>query len=165
MKNIALALLAGLLVFSSCMKNNNSNYCTNVAPSEEADDMRAFCMSNGITPQIDDTTGIFYQVTSPGSPDRLSNQYDTVTMAVTTKLLNGTQLQKNDSVVALRQDVPALLFFAVSKIGESGQIKMISPSAYAYGCSGAKNNSGAQVVPPNSPLYYEIRVIKIGKYK
>ncbi|MEX6688296.1 hypothetical protein QTN47_12355 [Danxiaibacter flavus] len=164
MKKTAFALLAGLMVLASCMKNNN-NYCTNVAPSEEADDIRAFCMSNGITPQIDDTTGIFYQITSPGSPDRLSNQYDTVKMAVVTKLLNGTQLQKNDSVVALMQNVPALLLFGLNKIGISGQIKMVSPSAYAYGCNGAKDNSGNQVVPPNSPLYYEIRVLNIGKYK
>ncbi len=164
MKKTAFVLLAGMIALASCMKSN-SNACTNVPPSEEADDIRAYCYNNGIAPQVDDTTGIFYQVVSSGAADRIGSQYDTIIMSVVTKLLNGTQLQKNDSVMAMTQNVPTLLLFGINKIGEGGQIKMVSPSAYAYGCNGAKDNSGAQVVPANSPLYYEIKLLKLGKYK
>jgi FKBP-type peptidyl-prolyl cis-trans isomerase FkpA len=164
MKKIAFVLLAGLIVFASCMKTSN-NYCTNVSPSDEADDIRAFCMTNGISYQVDDTTGIFYQITNTGNSVRATNGYDTITMAVITKLLNGTQLQQNDSVVTFANSVPALLMFGVNKIGEGGQIKMVSPSTYAYGCNGAKDNSGNQIVPANAPLYYEIKLSSIKKYK
>jgi len=45
---------------------------------------------------------------------------------------------------------------ALPYIQQGGRIKMILPSVLAYGCTGISGT-----VPPNSPLYYDIVLIKV----
>jgi hypothetical protein len=47
---------------------------------------------------------------------------------------------------------------ALPYIQEGGRIKMILPSVFAYGCT-----VYPAPVPPNSPLYYDIVLIKLNK--
>ncbi|MBC7650418.1 MAG: FKBP-type peptidyl-prolyl cis-trans isomerase, partial [Deinococcales bacterium] len=41
------------------------------------------------------------------------------------------------------------------------RIKLLVPSALAYGCKGAKNAAGAFIIPENAPVYFDINLISV----
>jgi len=47
------------------------------------------------------------------------------------------------------------------KIQTGGHIKLLIPSAYAYGCQGVQNNQGVQVIASNAPLYFDVTLVSI----
>src|SRR5882757_9466476 len=77
-----LAILTFIMT-AGCGKGSDSSYtpCTDVAPSTDSTALLTFAKSNGITP-VKDTTGIYYQVITPGtgaSPNDNSQVFITYT--------------------------------------------------------------------------------------
>jgi len=147
--------LAAAFIFIACSKKNDTT-CNPVSPASESNAIAAFCTSNGIVYSVD-TNGIYYQIVDEGSGETASLD-SIITVTYTTSLLNGEVIDDHsvDPVsLPLNQFIEGWRI-AIPYIQEGGHIKMVIPSALAYGCTGIPN-----VVPPNSPLYYDVVLIAV----
>ncbi len=155
MKKIATALAAISILLLSCAKNN-SGYtpCTDVSPASEDSTMRAFCQKDTIT-AVKDTFGLYYQVITPGT-GAVPNLNSIVSVRYTGSLLNGTVFDKEDSTISFPlNSVIAGWQIGIPYIKKGGHIKLIIPSAYAYGCTGYAS------IPPNAILYFDIQLMDV----
>ncbi len=157
MKKILGLSLATVIGLAACVKS--STPCQDQDPKSEVTEMQAFCISNGIS-YTTDSSSILYQIIEPGTTPAIANSYDTVTIKYEGKLLNGTTFDKSDSLVAYAGGFVPGFSYALQKIKEGGRIKMVIPSAYAYGCNGS-----GTAIPANSPIYFDVTLLKVRPYK
>jgi FKBP-type peptidyl-prolyl cis-trans isomerase len=105
------------------------------------------------------STGFYYEILAPGSTNK-PQQSSQVYVAY-----KGTFL---DGKVFDQQSNPGLTGFllnnlidgwklAIPLIGKGGKIRISVPSSLAYGCQG--ESRGAEAIPPNTPLYFEIELV------
>lgn len=141
-------------VLVGCKKDNEGG-CSATSPAEEAAEMAAFCASLGMIYTVD-TNGIFFQIIDRGTglqPDINSN----ITVTYTTATLDGNVIEDKTAspiTLPLNQFIEGWRI-ALPYIQKGGRIKMVVPSALAYGCT------GTNTVAPNSPLYYDISLIEV----
>ncbi len=148
-----LAVIALIFVLSAqtgCNKAEPCNLTVNYLPDRNTAQnaaMVAFCTARNIN-YTTDTSGILYQIITPGSSKR-PNLCETISMTYTGTLLNGTQFDAGTISYPLSQLILGWQI-AVPKIGKGGRIKVVIPSSLGYG---AQANGG---IPANSPLYFDI---------
>ncbi len=110
--------------------------------------MISFAVNNGIS-YTTHQSGILYQIILSGN-----NNYPTISSDITVdyvgKLMNGTTFDSSNNVTFPLNALIEGWKIGVPLIGIGGRIKLIIPSSLAYGCQ------GAGIVPPNSPLYFDI---------
>lgn len=141
------------MIISSCTKDES---CTPQAVSAEKNDMIAYCTANGIN-YTQDPSGILYEIVNPGTgtqPTATSKVY----IYYTGKLLNGTIFDQLSDPTKSGWYLSNLIEgwrIAIPLIKKGGRIKMVIPSALAYGCKG----SGS--IQPNTPLYFDVTVTEV----
>ena len=144
--------LSGFL-FWGCVKNKS---CNPNPPSSEAPQILAYASTNGMTVTAH-PSGLYYQIISQGS-GATANANSKIFITYDGRLLNGTQFD--------HQDVPNVSGWALSgliegwKIGipliqKGGRIKLLIPSALAYGCE------PYQTLPGSSVLYFDITLVDV----
>jgi FKBP-type peptidyl-prolyl cis-trans isomerase FkpA len=158
MKRWTLVLMGlSLITYFGCGKSAPSTAaCTNALPYSESADLLKFA-DDSIHATFD-SSGIYYEIVDSGlasaKPSLSSYMYvnyigklmnNTIFDSATHSPLGGYQLQ---------QLIPAWQF-GLTKIGVGGRIRLLIPSAYAYGCN------GYLTIPPNSPLYFDITLLSI----
>lgn len=152
----ALTLCALLLtVNSGCRKD-----CSPKPVSAEADAMIAYANSIGMT-AVAHSSGIYYEILDPGvGATPASSAYIAITYVG--KLLNGDVFDQMSTPnnTAENPHWPLSGLIEGWKIGipllkEGGKIRLLIPSALAYGCEGR----GA--IPGNSPLFFEVSLVDI----
>jgi len=149
-----LSFFIAVAVFIACNKKNDA--CMPVSPDSESASIATFCNEYGIDYTIDDN-GIYYQIIDPGYGETASLD-SVITVTYTTSLLTGDVIDdRSDSAItgALNQFIEGWRI-AIPYIQEGGHIKMVIPSVLAYGCTGISG-----LVPPNSPLYCDVVLIKV----
>lgn len=137
--------------FFGCIKQSSTTTCTNQTAASERTQLVAFCAANSIT-YSEDTNGIFYQIIDPGSGS-VPTIDSIVTITYTAKFLDGTVLVDKTTYPEtdyLKNFLEGLRI-AIPYIKESGHIKIVIPSSLLFGCTGYPG-----VVPPNTPLYYDL---------
>jgi len=142
-----------LLALGGCMKKDEG--CTAVDPSVEKPAMISYCVSNNIL-YTQHSSGILYQIVDPGygatpTPNSL------IYVSYTGKLLDGTIFDAQASPTTgfyLRNTIDGWIT-GIPLIKKGGYIRMVIPSYMAYGCNGQGG------IPPNSPLYFEVRLIDV----
>jgi FKBP-type peptidyl-prolyl cis-trans isomerase FkpA len=144
-----LLLVAGVftLWFTGCVKDEVG--CTNVNPSAEEPQILAYAAASGITP-TKHVSGLYYQIIDSGM-GVTPNINSVVTVNYTGKFLNGTQFDK--SVTDVKFPLSGVIegwIIGIPLIKKGGKIKLIVPSALAYGCT------NVQTIPSNSILYFEV---------
>ncbi len=147
---------ASILIFISCKKQHD-NGCMPAMPSTEAPSMAAFCTSNNINYTVD-SNGIYYQVINPGSGSKATID-STVTVTYSTSLLSGQVIDSSHTVTPVTLPLNQFIEgwqIAIPYIQEGGHLRMVVPSALAYGCTGIQN-----LVPSNSPLYFDVVLIDV----
>lgn len=153
MKTKILFALFGLMILTgSCLKDN---VCKNKSIDSEDAAMQALAVSNGMT-ATRHSSGLYYQITTQGSganPTLTSN----VSVRYVGKLANGNVFDQQTSPTAL---YPVNGFisgwqYGLPLIKKGGSIKLIIPSALAYGCV----QQGS--IPANSILYFEIDLVDV----
>jgi len=73
------------------------------------------------------------------------------------KFLNGDNFDSTTSPVTYELDsLVQGLQYGLLKIRAGGRIKLLVPSALAFGCVGKGN------IPPNTPLYFDVSLINVG---
>lgn len=152
MRRFALALSVCLMVLSSgCLKDStNGTNCQDKTVQSEAATIQAYATNQGITATAD-PSGLYYQITNPGtgiSPTVNSKVFVTYTG----KLLDGSTFDSGTTPVSgwLLSDLIRGWQIGLPLLKKGGSIKLIIPSALAYGCRGKAS------IPGNTILYFDI---------
>lgn len=137
-----------------CNKSDNDNSCTVVPPSNEEQAILAYNAANNIN-GVKDETGLYYEILDPGTGGS-PNLNSQIFIKYTGKLTNGTvfdsQNDPNRTGWRLATLIPGWQI-AIPKLKKTGKIKMVVPSALAYGCRENGN------IPANSILYFEVELV------
>jgi len=139
---IASLFIFGLLSQTSCSKSSAS----------ETDQMTSYAAKNNIT-YVSDPSGVLYQIITAGNSNK-PRLTSTITVTYTGKLMNDKTFDSGTITYPLNNLIPGWQI-ALPLIGEGGQIKILIPSSLGYGSSG----SGS--IPGNSPLYFDISLLKV----
>lgn len=132
-------------------------------PAYEDESIRKYIASLGF--QSSDfektSTGIYYKIDALGTGEFL-NESTNFKAAYDLKFLDGASFQKADSATFNLKEVIPAWREVMPKVKESGKIRMLIPSAQAYGFEGRKDqNTGAVAIPPFASLDYEVQVVKV----
>ena len=140
MKNLFVFVCLVFLSCSGCSKQETG--CTPVEPKAEEPAILAYIAAESIH-AAKHSTGIYYEILNPGTGAAATTNSH-VSVTYTGKLLNGTKFDESTTPV----DFPLSNVIEGWQIGiplikKGGRIKLIIPSALAYGCNG----NGP--IPPN----------------
>ncbi len=158
MKKMMLLLVVAGGLFASCGKKESTAACTNADPATEEPNIIAYNAAQGIT-AMKDPTGVYYQIITMGTGVR-PTQSSLVTVQYRGKLIsNGVQFDSAVSAAGVQFRLSQLIpgwQVGIPMIRVGGKIKLIVPSAYAYGCQGSP-----PTIPGNAPLYFEISLLDV----
>ena len=147
-------LLGMMYLFSlgSCLKEEG---CNSRSISSEEPAMQTFATANSIN-TTRHSSGLYYEVTNPGT-GTIPTINSTVSVRYVGKLLNGTVFdsQTTSTVTFPLSGVIAGWQIGIPLIAKGGSIKLIIPSALAYGCN------GVGTIPPDSILYFEVDLVDV----
>ena len=154
MTKFTLTLLLASLIFlgGSCLKDKSCN-ARSIASEEPA--MQTFAANNGIT-ATRHSSGLYYQVTTAGT-GATPTLSSTVSVRYVGKLMNGTIFDSQNGTPVtfpLNGVIPGWQI-GIPLVSKGGTIKLIIPSAMAYGCT------GYGTIPPDSPLYFEVNLVDV----
>jgi FKBP-type peptidyl-prolyl cis-trans isomerase len=154
MKRTVVILSVSMLLFgsTSCLKDNS---CQDKTVQSEQAAITAYATANGIT-GISHSSGVYYQVTNPGSgvTPSVTNQ---VSVRYTGKLLDGTVFDSQTGTpvsFGLGGTIPGFQI-ALQLVQKGGTIKFIIPSSLAYGCAGTNG------IPGGSILFFEVQLVDV----
>ena len=153
MKQFFAVLVVFSVLCSSCGKKETG--CEPVPVANEKSQLIAYCNANNIS-YTEHTSGVYYQIMDPGtgpSPTTAS----TISFVYTGKHFDNTVFDASANPVTypLSGLIDAWKI-TLPLIKKGGRIKIITPSALAYSCTGSKNNLGQVVIQPNEPLFFEV---------
>ena len=147
------------ILFVSC-KKTSSNNCTYtesnaVAPPSEIASVQAYVNANHPA-AIQHSSGLFYEITNPGTGTATPGVCSTVTVKYTGTLTNGTQFDANTTGVSF---VLGQLILGWQKgiplIRAGGSINLYIPPSLGYG----SNTVGT--IPANSILVFTIQLMDV----
>ena len=146
-------LISVFFLVAGCKKNSG---CTPVSPEVEASQIIEYNSKNGIVTQ-QFSNKIYYKIVDSGYGSRPTSS-SSVVATYSAKLLNNTVFDVASSPVTFKlSDVIEGWQIGLPLLQKGGEMILIIPSAYAYGCNG---NSKLKV-PENAVLVYDIRLIDI----
>ena len=152
MNNFLLIACLLIMSFSRCSKNETG--CMPVKPEAEEPQIMAYAARDSIHVNKH-SSGIYYEIIDPGSGlTPTLNSWLRVTY--TGKLLNETKFDEKTNPVDFNLSrVIEGWQIGLPLIKKGGRIKLIIPSAYAYGCNGRSS------IPPNSALFFDVNLIDV----
>jgi FKBP-type peptidyl-prolyl cis-trans isomerase FkpA len=158
-KYVLFALIAGILVASSCLKGSNSgtttcsyDACALKAPDSEVVKVAAYIAANNIT-AVKHCSGMYYTIVTPGSGDSPTS-CSNIAINYTGTFTNGNVFDKSTSPVAFsllnlitgwKDGVPLLK--------RGGKIKLYIPPSLGYG------PNQYSTIPGNSILIFDIELL------
>ena len=156
MKKFVLFLFLGsiLLNYTGCVKS--PDVCTPKTVESEEAQILAYANANSII-TTRHSSGLYYQIISAGS-GTTPNPNSRIFIRYVGKLMNGVIFDQKDDHTQTGWTLGTLIAgwqFGVPLIQKGGKIRLIIPSALAYGCQA----NGP--IPANSILYFEIELIDV----
>lgn len=152
MKNFLLVTCLLIMSCTGCSKQEKG--CMTVEPAAEEPQILAYAKADSLQ-VTKHSSGIYYQIINPGSGGAPS-QNSNVSATYIGQLLNGTTFDKQTTPTSFNLgEVIEGWQIGIPLIKKGGRIKLIIPSAYAYGCNG---NTG---IPPNAVLYFDVSLIDV----
>jgi FKBP-type peptidyl-prolyl cis-trans isomerase FkpA len=162
-RNSVLSVVLLFLMFTGvrCIKGAAGN-CSPRTVSSEASQMLAYAQANGINATAH-SSGLYYEIVDPGtgaSPTLNSR----IVITYTGMLLSGTifdqKVNPNNDATGPNSPWPLSDLIEGWRIGipllkVGGRIKLIVPSAMAYGCTGYGS------IPGNSILFFDINLVNV----
>jgi FKBP-type peptidyl-prolyl cis-trans isomerase FkpA len=155
MKKLFITIACALIIVGvlSCNKATvNSSNCSGPTAVKDSGFLLSFAQKYGINP-VHDTSWLYYEIINPGSgvaPVATSKVY----VNYAGRFMDGTYFDSTTTSVHYELDsLIKGLQYGLVKIKTGGRIKLLIPSALAYGCQGVNG-----VVPANAPLYFDIRL-------
>jgi len=152
MKNFLLSAFLLILFCTGCSKHESG--CTPVEPQTEEPQILAYAAKDTIHVSKH-SSGIYYEIINPGSGAAVTTS-SKVSVTYTGRLLNGTKFDESTTPVSFPlSGVIEGWQIGIPLIKKGGRIKLIIPSAYAYGCNG----SGP--IPANSVLFFDVNLLDV----
>lgn len=145
--------LIAVFFLAGCSKSTAD--CTVQDPSKEDAQMQAFITSKGIK-ATKHSKGMYYEITNQGSTTR-PQATSIIYCTYKGTLLDGTVFDQQSNPGQTGFQLNGLIEawkIALPLIGKGGSIKLIAPSALAYGCKGS-----GTTIPANTPLYFELTLV------
>lgn len=163
MKKLVIVIAVPFLL-SSCLKSKTDKCAfqppTAVAPAAEVNTLQGWISANH-SGAIKDASGIFYEITNPGSGSN-----PTVCSSVTVKysgyLINGNKFDENLTgftevlgrlVIGWQKGIPLI------KAG--GSINLYIPPSLGYGSKDITDNQGKVIIPANSNLIFNVQLLSV----
>ena len=147
------ALFVLIVVFSGCVK---SKTCTPNPPSSESLSILAYAAANGMTVTAH-SSGLYYEILNPGSGGLLTAN-SRIKITYVGELLDGTEFDRRDTPNNPAWVLGGLIEgwqIGIPLIQKGGHIKLLIPSALAYGCQ------PYGPLPGNSILYFDITLVDV----
>lgn len=153
-----LVVILGLLI-AGCIKEENAATCDLKPATSDTTQMKQYIKDSSITAEVDSSNWIMWQVIREGSGTRPEPNSE-VTIKYMGRLLTGqgfdssTVKNPDGAVLRLNGAIPGL-YLGLSRIREGGAIRLLIPSALAYGCDPRYGSLA------NQPLFFNIELIKV----
>jgi len=166
MKLIAL-LLGASLIMISCKKNNTScpySFLNATATSTETASLRDSLYAHNIYSFSADASGFFYTIIHPGSGDSATAPCSQVTVSYTGMLLDSTIVDSTAAGETTSFDLGQVIGgwqTAIPLVSTGGEIVVYLPPSLGYGSQTIRDSQGNIVIPPNSNLIFDIKVVAI----
>jgi FKBP-type peptidyl-prolyl cis-trans isomerase FkpA len=148
---LVVATAASVVYGFSCGKSNvNESSCTGPKAVTDSTQLLAFAKNYGIHPTVD-TSWMYYEIINPGagsSPVSNSKLY----VRYVCRLMNGGYV--DSSAKSTRYALDSVIKgwqYGLPKIKSGGRIKLLVPSALAYGCNG-----NGSTISSSQPLYFDV---------
>jgi len=164
-KRITIGLFL-LLLFSTCTKSTDtpvsceSNPCDITAPAAEITIIENYLAAISVT-ATKHCSGFYYIIDAPGtgiSPTICSS----VSVKYKGQLLNGTIFDQSAAPVSF--NISGLIQAwkkGLILLKPGGKMKMWVPATLAYGAQSVPDRFGNVLIPPNSPLFFDIELISV----
>lgn len=141
-----------------------SDPCSPKTVASESPEIQAFAAANGISATVH-ASGLYYEVLDPGAGATPSLN-SKIAITYTGKFLDGTtfdeRLVPNNDPDPTSDNAPWRLGdliegwqIGIPLIQKGGHIKLIVPSAMAYGCTGFRS------IPGNKILFFDINLVDV----
>ena len=159
MKKLIFAAVCVITIgyFISCSKTTTGYIsCSGVEPAQDSSALLHFAADSiAVTP---DTSGIYYQILDSGagvSPVGSSGLTVTYFGRLMDNTIFDSASNSNLGGLLLNQLIPGWQI-GLPKIKKGGHIKLLIPSALAWGCQGS-----GTAIPPNAPVYFDIYLFDV----
>ncbi|RYD71018.1 MAG: hypothetical protein EOP53_24375 [Sphingobacteriales bacterium] len=164
MKKLSLLLFIAVIAAASCKKEDKCPFVDGSfsAPANERNYLKGYLASH-TPPPVEDSTGVFYNVVSPGTgatPNicsrlavRYKGTYIPSGISFDSTVANGTASFQLGRVIAGWQK-------GLPKVKEGGKITLYIPPSLAYGPNDYYDN-GVLVMPGNSYLKFDIELVDV----
>jgi FKBP-type peptidyl-prolyl cis-trans isomerase FkpA len=150
-------IVVGLISFIGCGKSYPDNPpCTANPVSSDSAALLKFA-ADSMFKVTRDSSGLYYQIIDSGSSHKPTYS-SMIEVSYVGRLMSGYSFDSADSTTLEGHPISELILgwrVAMPKIGEGGHIKMLIPSALAWGCT------GYGPVPANAPVYFDVQLIKV----
>ena len=165
MKGMMFGLITISIIFTSCLKKNNtSGVCgfptSNVTvPDSQVVATNDSINAHGIHNATLDPAGFYYQIDNPGSGATVSGLCSTVYVTYRGSFFNGVTFDSTaNNDVASFQLGQAIVGWqkALPLISKDGVMTLYLPPSLAYGPNPVRDNFGNIVIPGNSYLVFNI---------
>lgn len=130
--------------------------CTSVEPQAEEPQILAYIAKDSIH-AIKHSSGIYYEIINPGS-GATATLNSSIKISYIGKLLNGNIFDQGSNENKEPWKLNSLIEgwqIGIPLIKKGGRIKLIIPSAYAYGCNGSEG------IPSNSVLFFDVNLLDV----
>ncbi len=151
---------AGLLLLTyiiGCVKTGQQSYsCSGPSAASDSSTLLAFAKSDTITP-VADPSWLYYQIINQGSGATPTGK-SKVTVSYIGQLMNGYIFDSTAFYSPRTMELDSLIQgwqIGLPKIQSGGRIKLLVPSALAFGCL------GTVAIPSNAPLYFDITLLNV----
>ncbi|PWS27449.1 hypothetical protein DHW03_07535 [Pedobacter yonginense] len=123
--------------------------------------IQTYLTANKITATKDQATGIYYVVTSPGTPGTVINDQTTLVVKYTGRFLSGTTFDSSsDGTFSTTLNDVIKGWGILKNFAPGAKVRLFIPSALAYGPSGSiDSSSGVSVIPANTTLDFDIEIV------
>ncbi|HVM88335.1 MAG TPA: FKBP-type peptidyl-prolyl cis-trans isomerase [Puia sp.] len=157
MKKLLLAFVTfGIIAYVLSCTKTTSGYvsCTGPTAASDSTVLLAYANAHGIT-AVADTSWLYYQIIDTGSGATPYGR-SKITVNYVGKYLTGVNFDSTASPATFELDslIPAWQY-GIPKIRAGGHIKLLVPSALAFGCTGNGN------IQPNTPLFFDVNLISV----
>ncbi|PWK70856.1 FKBP-type peptidyl-prolyl cis-trans isomerase FkpA [Mucilaginibacter oryzae] len=151
-KTLLLLLFASSLALVSCFKDKAADPQQIVL--NEDGNIKNYLAAHPEISATKDTSGVYYQVISPGSGTH-SGPNGVITIDYSMQLLSGVTFSGQTGYKGKLSDLIKGWQIGIPLIAAGGEILLIVPSRYAYGTAGTSQ------VPPNSTVIFDIKLKNI----
>lgn len=152
-----IAVIAGIVVFLGCGKEAPDNpACTNSSPYSDSTVLLKYAADSSIKTTWD-SSGMYYQILDTGNSNRPVFSSN-ITVNYIGRLMSGAVFDSASNSNLAGAGLYNLILgwrIAMPKIGVGGRIKMLIPSALAWGCT------GYGPVPGNAPVYFDVTLLQV----